>query len=144
MRDALGTEDGLLVQGARGRRLHLDVDQRIGLQPDLSLWRDGQCRFVGDVKYKRIQPAENPNADIYQAVAYAIATGLDRVLLIYAASGGEPASHRIVRIHTRVDVAVLDLAAPPEGILDQIAALAEHIHRLAGRKVASYPTPMQQ
>ena len=93
LRDALGPEDGVLVQGARGRSLYLDEDDRVRLLPDLSLWQGGRCVFVGDVKYKRILPADFPNADIYQATAYAVATGLPGALLIYAAGEGEPMTH---------------------------------------------------
>ena len=132
LRDALGSEHGVLVQGARGRRLHLDEAEQVALQPDLSLWRGGRCVFVGDVKYKRILPTEYPNADIYQAVAYAVATGLDRALLIYAASEGEPASHRIVRIGKRIDVVVLDLSVPPARLLEQIDAIADRIRSHVG------------
>jgi 5-methylcytosine-specific restriction enzyme subunit McrC len=138
LRDALGREHGALVQGARGLRLYLDEADQVALQPDLSLWQAGRCTFVGDVKYKRILPTEYPNADIYQAVAYAVATGLDRALLIYAASEGEPASHRIVRIGKQVDVVVLDLSAPPAGLLEQIESIADRIrYQLGHGRVAA-------
>jgi len=138
LRDALGGDHGVLVQGARGRRLYLDEADRVALQPDLSLWQGGRCTFVGDVKYKRIPSPEYPNADIYQAVAYAVATGLDRALLIYAASEGEPASHRIVRIGKQIDVVVLDLAVPPAGLLEQIESIAARIrHQLGHERVAA-------
>jgi 5-methylcytosine-specific restriction enzyme subunit McrC len=127
LRDALGREHGVLVQGAKGRQLHLDEGREVTLLPDLSLWRDGRCVFVGDVKYKRVLPAEYPNADIYQATAYAVATELDSVLLIYAASEGEPTSHRIVHIGKQIDVAVLDLSARPAELLGQIDSLAKRI-----------------
>jgi 5-methylcytosine-specific restriction enzyme subunit McrC len=129
LREALGWECGVLVQGAGGRRLYLDEADQVALQPDLSLWQGGRCVFVGDVKYKRILPSEYPNADIYQAVAYAVATGLDRALLIYAASEGEPASHRIVRIAKQIDVVVLDLSVPPAQVLEQIDRIASRIRQ---------------
>jgi len=133
LRDALGSEHGVLVQGARGRRLYLDEADQVALQPDLSLWQGSRCVFVGDVKYKRILPTEYPNADIYQAVAYAVATGLDRALLIYAASEGEPASHRIVRIDKQIDVVVLDLSASPQSLLEQVEAIADRVRTQADR-----------
>jgi 5-methylcytosine-specific restriction enzyme subunit McrC len=110
----------------------------VALQPDLSLWQAGRCVFVGDVKYKRVLPAEYPNADIYQAVAYAVATGLDRALLIYAASEGEPASHRIVGIGKQIDVIVLDLSVSPARLLEQIEAVAMRIrHQISHERVAA-------
>lgn len=125
LRDALGPDVGRVLQGARGRSLHLDEADEISLEPDLTIWRGNQCVFVGDVKYKRIVSNDFPNADIYQATAYAIASGLDRALLIYAASEGEPASHRIVRIGVTIDVVALDISVPPAQMLMQIGNLAE-------------------
>jgi 5-methylcytosine-specific restriction enzyme subunit McrC len=77
LREAIGPGHGELVQGARGRSLHLDEGRSVRLLPDLSLWQGGRCVWVGDVKYKRVALLDYPNADIYQATAYAIATGLD-------------------------------------------------------------------
>jgi 5-methylcytosine-specific restriction enzyme subunit McrC len=129
LRDALGPHHGVLVQGARGHPLHLDEAREVNLLPDISLWQDGRCRFVGDVKYKRVAPAEYPNADIYQATAYAVATGLDSALLIYAVGEGEPTSHQIVHIDKRIEVTVLDLAAKPADLLVQINGVAERLRR---------------
>jgi 5-methylcytosine-specific restriction enzyme subunit McrC len=135
--DALASDAGVLVQGAHGRSLHLDEADRITLRPDLSIWRDSRCVFVGDAKYKRIVSAEYPNADIYQAVAYAVATGLDQTLLIYAAGEGQQASHEIVRIDKVINVALLDLSEPPIGLLRQIAMLADRIRLITQQSAAA-------
>ena len=63
LRDALRVSDRVLVQGASGRRLFSDIAERVSLKPDISFWAGERCRFVGDVKYKRIAPAAYPNAD---------------------------------------------------------------------------------
>jgi 5-methylcytosine-specific restriction enzyme subunit McrC len=132
LRDALGSEIGVLVQGARGRSLHLDAADRVSLEPDLSIWHGGRCVFVGDLKYKRVNSADFPNADIYQATAYAVATGLDQALLIYAAGEGEPASHDIVRIGRRINVATLDLNVPPNELIRQVERIAARVrHEVA-------------
>lgn len=133
LRDSLGTASGVVVQEARGRALHLDTGQRLNLLPDLTLWQGDRCVFVGDVKYKRILPNDYKNADVYQATAYAVATGLDRAMLIYAASEGEPASHEIVRIGKRIDVVTLDLTAKPAALLGQIESIAGQIRGQIGR-----------
>lgn len=137
LRDELGQDDGVLIQGARGRHLHLDEGQQIGLQPDLSMWRGSRCVFVGDVKYKRIVSNDYPNADIYQATAYAAATGLDRALLVYAAGEREPARHDIVNIGKRIDVTTLDLRADPAMLLGQIHGLAAAIRHATNAAVSA-------
>ncbi len=133
LRDALSPDDGVLIQGAHGRSLHLDEADRVRLLPDISLWRGNTCVFVGDVKYKRIVPAGYHNADIYQATAYAIATGLPGALLIYAAGEREPASHQIVNIGKRIDVVTLDLSVPPAELIAQIQGLATLVRRISPR-----------
>lgn len=124
LRDALGPSGRQLVQGAHGHPLFLDEARRVRLEPDLSFWRGPECLFVGDAKYKRITSTEFPNADLYQAMAYAVATGRERALLVYAAGEEQPASHRVVHIGKRVDVVTLDLSQPPVGVLDQVQDLA--------------------
>lgn len=127
LREALGPLDGELVQGNRRHALFLDEGERIGLRPDLSIWQHGACRFVGDVKYKRVVSEDYANADIYQVVSYAIATGLDKAMLIYASWEGPPALHRIVHIGRDIELVALDLTEPPAGLLTQIGAIAERI-----------------
>jgi len=132
LRDALGPGAQQLVQGSRGHPLFLDEARQVRLEPDLSFWRGSQCLFVGDAKYKRITSTDYPNADIYQAMAYAVATGRQRALLVYAAGEGEPASHRVVHIGKRIDVVTLALGQPPAGVLAQVAELAKFIrHELS-------------
>ena len=133
IRDSLGPDVGVLVQGARGRSLYLDEGKRVSLEPDLSIWRGSRCVFVGDVKYKRVVSADYPNADIYQATAYSVATGLEHALLIYAAGEGEQASHRIVHIGKTVGVATLDLSAAPRDLTLQVEQLAGEIMRAVER-----------
>ena len=127
LREALRVGPTTLVQGARGRPLHLDTRQRVPLKPDLSLWREGRCRFVGDVKYKRIEPEGYRNADLYQLLAYCVATDLPSGMLIYAAGEGEPFRHEVVHVGRTLDVVTLDLGAAPEAVLGQVARIADRI-----------------
>lgn len=134
LRDALGVSDRVLIQGKRGRfqrRLNLDEAGQIGLEPDLSWWEGAVCRFVGDVKYKRLPPAGFQHADLYQLTAYAIATDLPSGLLIYAAGEEPPGSHVVVHLGKRLDVATLDLTGEPETVLGEVRRLARSIHRIA-------------
>ena len=117
--------------------MFLDVERQVKLEPDLSVWRGSVPVFVGDAKYKRLTPADFPNADIYQATAYAIATGLDGALLIYASGYGEAATHTVVDVGKRIETMTLDLSQKPEEILGSMRALADHIRtqvRAAERK----------
>ncbi len=126
-RDALGVSDGVLVQGASGRPLFLDVAQRVSLKPDISYWSGERCLFVGDVKYKRITPAGYPNADLYQLTAYAIATRLDSGMLVYAAGKAGDDVHEVRHLGKRLIVAPLDLRASPDQLLEQVRTLAPRI-----------------
>ena len=138
LRDALRSTPGVLVQGARAHPLHLDLEKHIKLEPDLSFWVDGECRWLGDVKYKRVRSLEYPNADLYQVTSYAIATGLSDATLIYAKSEGEPGTHHIVNVGKTIHADGLDLTVPPRQILERIDALAANIRSasLAGNQAA--------
>ena len=92
LREQLRLSDREFVQGARHRSLWLDRGRRVRLKPDLSWWDAGRCVFVGDVKYKRVQVAEIEHPDIYQLLAYSIATNLPGGMLIYAAGEAESAT----------------------------------------------------
>jgi hypothetical protein len=131
----LGVSERTLVQGSAGRRLFLDVGQRVRLRPDISLWHGDRCLFVADVKYKRIVPAEYQHADLYQLTAYAIATGLPSGVLIYAAGADGEQHHDIVELDRRLSVVPLDLTVGQAELRRQIDALASRLSSAA--RVAS-------
>jgi 5-methylcytosine-specific restriction enzyme subunit McrC len=135
LREALGPTHGEFVQGSSRHPLHMDEDRRIRLEPDLSLWHGGQCVWLGDAKYKRLTSDAYPNADLYQATAYAVATGLDRAMLIYAKSEGPATTHRVVHIGKSIDVVALDLSVPPAELLAQIEEIAASIRAAASAGV---------
>jgi 5-methylcytosine-specific restriction enzyme subunit McrC len=137
LRDALRVGPETLVQGARGRALYLDIARRVPLKPDLTLWWDGRCGFVGDVKYKRIEFEGYRNADLYQLLAYCVATDLPGGLLIYAAGEGEPFRHEVVNLGRTLEVVTLDLQASPAALLAQIEVIARRIRETdRGRRAA--------
>ena len=112
--------------------LTLDEAGRISMKPDLSWWPSGtagngsQPIFVGDAKYKKLEPERFENADIYQMLAYCTAANLSYGLLVYA-DKGKPSAHKIKHAGKTIEVASLDLAGTPEEILAEIRRLAEHI-----------------
>lgn len=105
----------------------LDDDSSIDIKPDM-VWRIGGQRVaVVDAKYKAEKPSGFPQADLYQALAYATAYRLDRAHLVYAA-GNEVARSWTVR-HAGVQLVAhtLDLGVPVEEVLGQVDELAGRI-----------------
>jgi 5-methylcytosine-specific restriction enzyme subunit McrC len=86
-------------------------------------------------------PADFPNADIYQATAYAIAAGLDGALLIYASGSGQPGSATVVNVGKRIETVTVDLAGSPEEILASIGSLARRIQAEMSRPRRGLPAP---
>ncbi len=127
LREALGVSSNVLRQGDRS--LRLDRQRRVRLEPDLTWWIGNRCTFVGDVKYKRIKAAGVLHPDLYQLLAYTVATDLPTGLLIYAAGEAESASHEVVHVSKRLNVVTLDLAGSIDDVLGQIQAVAARIRR---------------
>jgi 5-methylcytosine-specific restriction enzyme subunit McrC len=140
LRDALGLGPKTFPQGGVGRGLRLDRARRIPLKPDISWWEGAHCLFVGDVKYKRTVSERVPNADLYQLLAYTVATDLPGGLLIYAAGEDEPFRHQTVHIAKDLEVVALDLAGSPSQVLDQIRSVAETIQRMRRRAQRRKPS----
>ena len=116
------------------------------IYPDLSLWENGKCTFVGDVKYKDIEPSDKkrlwdiPSADLYQALAYATALGLPGALLVYAKGRRDrepPPLYRVKCAGKQLEVVTVDLDGDIDAIDQSIAELAERVCclRAEGRKL---------
>ena len=127
---ALREELGLSEGEWRRENMTLDEGDSIKLEPDLSWWAGGQCRFVGDAKYKRLDIAGFRHADVYQMLAYCTAAGLPSGLLVYAAGEAEPGTHHIRNAGKTIEVVSLDLRGTPEMILDQVQGLAHRVRRI--------------
>lgn len=138
LRDELNVSEYAFAQAARCHRLHLDEAARIELEPDISWWEGRRCTFVGDVKYKRIGAEGIVHPDLYQLLAYTIATDLPSGMLIYAAGEEIPITHTVIFAGKRLEVVTLDLEGSPQIILEQIRGLAESIrlHRYEAMKSA--------
>jgi 5-methylcytosine-specific restriction enzyme subunit McrC len=130
LREALGVGETVFPQGGRRHALYLDRAHQIRLRPDISWWESGTCRFVGDVKYKRVQIAEIEHPDIYQLLAYTIATNLPGGLLIYAADEATPVEHEIPLAGKRLRVMTLDVRDQPAAILARVERVAAQIRQL--------------
>jgi 5-methylcytosine-specific restriction enzyme subunit McrC len=103
----------ILSQDARP----FDLDGRATIRPDLIWTHEGRVRAVFDAKYKAEKPEGYPNADLYQALAYAVRLRLPAAHLVYAAGGALAARYQIVELGKVVVAHALDLAKPP-GLID--------------------------
>jgi len=83
-----------------------------------------------DAKYKRISVMGIKHPDLYQLLAYTIATELPGGLLVYAAGEGEAAVHEIVNVGKRLEVTSIDPSGTPKEILGEIARIATTVKRL--------------
>jgi 5-methylcytosine-specific restriction enzyme subunit McrC len=128
LREALGLSERAFPQNNRGRRTTLDAVGAVRLKPDISWWEGKRCLFVGDVKYKKLEPAGFKHGDLYQLLAYAVATDLPGGILIYAKGESEPVVHEIVHAGKQIEVATLDLEGSPADILAQLRAIARRIN----------------
>lgn len=109
-------------------RLYLDADRKIRLKPDLSWWRGKHCRFVGDAKYKRIHADGVVHPDVYQLLAYTIATNLESGLLVYATDGDESEyQHQIRYANKQLDIRTVDLSGSADDILREISDISQQI-----------------
>lgn len=147
LREKLG-----LSNGAFGERWvnSLDVEEKIGLNPDL-VWREsGRCVFVGDAKYKRIPNRDRgerddrapnaeraSNADLYQILAYATALDLPGGMLIYADGEANEATYTVRHAGKRLQVVALDLSGKLDAVLARVGAIAEDARALRVRRRAA-------
>jgi 5-methylcytosine-specific restriction enzyme subunit McrC len=112
-------------------QIEFDEAGRVGIEPDLSWWDEGSCRFVGDAKYKNIDGSRNPPvSDLYQLLAYTTALDLPGGMLIYAKGEAEPITYRVRHSGKRLEVAALDLSRPLHEILAQVEDLARRVREL--------------
>lgn len=107
--------------------LYLDKDERHALRPDLSLWSGSRCVYAGDCKYKYAADAVAQRDDIYQCLAYAAATRLSRIGLIYGGGSQLARDVSIADGRTTILVRTLDLAAPVEQLRGRFSTLAMEI-----------------
>jgi len=132
LREALGVRDRAFPSGKKTPPLHLDEGRRVRLDPDLSWWQQGRCRFVGDVKYKRLTLSGIKHPDLYQLLAYVVATDLPGGLLVYPVAENEHAAeHTTVHLGRSLEVATIDLTGTPSEILRRIEELADRVRGLA-------------
>jgi 5-methylcytosine-specific restriction enzyme subunit McrC len=100
--------------------LYLGHGKKVLMRPDILVSGGEAGELVADCKYKRIEPSEFKNHDLYQMLAYCTATRVQRGLLIYpyhAAAVQDEIQIRNTR--TVVRQAVIDLGKEGLDELDQ-------------------------
>ncbi|MXX76030.1 MAG: restriction endonuclease [Holophagales bacterium] len=127
LREELKLSESAFPSDKRLLPLHLDDNRKVRLKPDLSWWDGPTCTFVGDAKYKRVQHAHVPNADLYQLLAYTTALDLPGGLLIYAEGEADDVVHRVRHAGKQLEVTTLDLSGSIDSLQAEIGKLAERV-----------------
>lgn len=127
LRDVLepeGFDVELQVSGWR-----LDVGGKVHLRPDIVISREGVAVAVADTKYKvwGETDASPPNADVYQALAYAITAGVSEAHLLYVSGDIEPQRYEIAQTRATVVAHAMKLSGGPEDLIEGVHELARSI-----------------
>lgn len=124
LREAMRRHGG---RAALQHRLYLDEDERVEMAPDF-LWTPAVGPpVVVDAKYKAEKPSGFPQADLYQMLAYCTVLDVTDGHLIYAKGQELRAVHSVRNGGIRIRCHTLDLEQPPEGLLEQVSALASEL-----------------
>lgn len=117
----------VVLEEAAGRRGNIDVvvqdphsldlDRQVTVKPDIVLRRGLLPILVLDCKYK----CDDPNTDVYQALAYCHAVGLPRAVLVYPAGAEFVARRHRIRPGSDIEVVLLTL-----DLSDGVAELQRH------------------
>lgn len=103
----------------------LDVEGKIRMRPDIVISRLGRVVAVADTKYKVWGESHGspPNADVYQALAYAVTAGVREVHLLYVSGDMEPRRYEIATTGTTVMAHAVDVSGEPEELLAGVREL---------------------
>lgn len=109
----------------------LDAERLVRMRPDIVIRRGPQPVAVIDTKYKRREAAQlsPPNSDVYQALAYALATGIRRAHLIYAEPAEFALELHVPSATSAVTVHGMDMSGGPEALRREVARVAEDLLR---------------
>lgn len=118
-----------LTVSTQDRAFALDEAKNVRLRPDLVIRRGDQALGIADLKYKvwNAEAGSPPNADVYQALAYALSAGLEAAHLIYVSGEVAPAEYRIASAGKCILAHTVDLSGAPDDILASVRRLATEI-----------------
>jgi 5-methylcytosine-specific restriction enzyme subunit McrC len=124
--------------------IHLDRRRAIPMRPDMTWRLSGSTVGVADIKYKSLATTDLPNADVYQALAYAIGHRLPTAHLIYAHGNEVSAAHEIRNTDAIIKVHALDLSRQADELLTDIRGLAVTLLRTSVHVVTPETAPAQR
>lgn len=117
---------GFIIELQDQRSWRFDEAGQIILRPDIVIRDHGTRIVVADTKYKTWGTGGSPpNADVYQATAYALAAGLKESHLIYVNGDVESATYDIRSASLRIYAHSLPLDGAPSELDAAIARLGE-------------------
>ena len=108
----------------------VELTEKVNMRPDLVLLRGGYPVAVGDAKYIANDTGW-PNANVYQMLAYCVALGLPRGLLIYA-SARTSEVQRVRRAGTELEIIGIDMSKPADAIIGEARLAARRLLDHAG------------
>lgn len=113
----------------------LDAEGRVRMRPDIVISHDGHVVTVADTKYKvwGDTGGSPPNADMYQALAYAVTARAPEVHLLYVSGDVEPRRYAVPATGTTLVAHALDLSGRPEELLDEVRRLGDALSRTSAR-----------
>jgi 5-methylcytosine-specific restriction enzyme subunit McrC len=98
----------------------LGCEQKVPMRPDIVVSKGGRVGLVADCKYKRLEPGEFKNHDVYQMLAYCTAMGAQRGLLIYPVHATVVKDSVTIRnTDTTIRQVTIDLGKEEIGKLDE-------------------------
>lgn len=103
----------------------LDTNGEIRMRPDIVISRHGRVVAVADTKYKVWGESDGspPNADVYQALAYAVTAGVHEVHLLYVSGDVEPRRYEIPATETTVIAHAVDVNGRSEFLVERVREL---------------------
>ena len=118
------------------REWRLDVGGALRLRPDIVITREGRPITVADTKYKvwGRSSGSPPNADVYQALAYALTAEVDEAHLIYVSGDVEPREYEIASAGKRIIAHALDLDGSPQDLLGRAQLLGRGLSAVAAAR----------
>jgi 5-methylcytosine-specific restriction enzyme subunit McrC len=128
-REALAA-DRIIVRG-QDTRYTLDTGREVRLRPDLVFEYLGRPVIVGDAKYKRLEIDGLPNADVYQALAYAIALRLPMAVLVYPAAEAARGLYLVPHAGVTILVRTVNLSLSTDELLVEVGSLAAELRTVS-------------
>ncbi|WP_144794204.1 McrC family protein [Microbacterium paludicola] len=107
----------------------LDSAGEVRMRPDIVISRNGRVVTVADTKYKVWGDGNGspPNADVYQALAYAVTAGVPEVHLLYVAGDVSPRKYVVGSTNTTIIAHTLDVSGTPDTLIEDVSRLGRSL-----------------